>query len=58
MVAERKPYDYLIVGAGLFGATVAWRLHRMGKRGLVIDKRDHTGGNLRCERIGGIDVHR
>lgn len=58
MVAERKPYDYLIVGAGLFGATVAWRLHRMGKQVLVIDKRDHTGGNLRCERIGEIDVHR
>ncbi len=58
MAAEGRKYDYLIVGAGLFGATVAWRLHRMGRRVLVIDRRDHTGGNLRCERMAGIDVHR
>lgn len=58
MATEGRKYDYLIVGAGLFGATVAWRLHRMGRRVLVIDRRDHTGGNLRCEHMASIDVHR
>lgn len=51
-------YDYLIVGAGLFGATFAHRACRTGKRCLVIDKRPHTGGNLYCEEIEGIHVHR
>ncbi len=51
-------YDYLIVGAGLYGATVAYRIRQAGKRALVIDRRDHTGGNVRCENVGGIDVHR
>lgn len=55
---QTKEYDYLIVGAGLFGATVAWRLHKAGKRVLVIDRRNHAGGNVHCERIAGIDVHR
>ena len=55
---EQKRYDYLVVGAGVFGAIVAWRLRRAGRRVLLIDKREHTGGNLRCERIEGIDVHR
>lgn len=50
-------YDYLIVGAGLYGAVVAHRLHRDGKRVLVIDRREHVGGNLRCENIHGINVH-
>ena len=51
-------YDYLIVGAGLYGATVAYRIRQAGKRALVIDRRDHTGGNVRCENVGGIAVHR
>ncbi len=53
-----KPYDYLIVGAGLFGATVAYRAHQAGKRVLVIDKRNHIGGNTYCEDIEGIHVHK
>lgn len=53
-----KPYDYLIVGAGLFGATFAHLSHKVGKRCLVIDKRPHTGGNLYCEQQNGINVHK
>ncbi len=51
-------YDYLIVGAGLYGATFAYMAHKLGKRCLVIDKRPHTGGNLYCEKIEGINVHK
>lgn len=53
-----KEYDYLIVGAGLYGATFAHLAHRQGKRCLVIDKRPHTGGNIYCENIEGINVHK
>ena len=53
-----KCYDYLIVGSGLFGATFAYRAHRAGKRCLVIDKRPHLGGNVYCEHIEGINVHK
>lgn len=52
-----KPYDYLIVGSGLFGATFAYRAHQLGKRCLVIDKRPQLGGNVYCENIEGINVH-
>jgi UDP-galactopyranose mutase len=51
-------YDYLIVGAGLFGATFAHLATKSGKRCLVIDKRPHTGGNIYCENIQGINVHK
>ena len=51
-------YDYLIVGSGLFGATFAYRAAQAGKKCLVIDKRDHLGGNVYCERIAGINVHK
>ena len=51
-------YNYLIVGSGLFGATFAYRATRMGKRCLVIDKRSHLGGNVYCENIEGINVHK
>lgn len=51
-------YDYLIVGAGLFGAVCAYRLHQQGKKVLVIDKRPHIAGNCYSENIGGIEVHR
>ena len=51
-------FDYLIVGSGLFGATFAYRATRAGKRCLVIDKRDHLGGNVYCENIEGINVHK
>ena len=51
-------YDYLIVGAGLFGATFAYRAKQAGKKCLVIDKRPHLGGNIYCENIEGINVHK
>ena len=51
-------YDYLIVGAGLFGATFAYYARLAGKRCLVIDKRPHAGGNVYCENIEGINVHK
>lgn len=53
-----REYDYLIVGSGLFGAAFAYRAKRAGKRCLVIDKRSHTGGNVYCENIEGINVHK
>ncbi len=51
-------YDYLIVGSGLFGATFAHLAHKQGKKCLVIDKRHHLGGNVYCEKIEGINVHK
>ena len=53
-----KHYDYLIVGSGLFGATFAYRAKQAGKKCLVIDKRPHLGGNVYCENIEGINVHK
>ena len=53
-----KPYDYLIVGSGLFGATFAHLATKQGKKCLVIDKRPHLGGNVYCENIEGINVHK
>lgn len=50
-------YDYLIVGAGLYGATYAYCAVKKGKRCLVIDKRSHLGGNLYCKEVEGINVH-
>ena len=54
----KKQYDYLIVGAGIYGATFACMAHRQGKSCLVIDKRNHLGGNIYCENIEGINVHK
>ena len=53
-----KHYDYLIVGAGLFGATFAYFAKQAGKRCLVIDKRPQVGGNVYCEDVEGIHVHK
>lgn len=53
----RKEYDFLIVGAGLFGAVFARQMHEAGKHCLVIDKRSHTGGNVYCKPMEGINVH-
>ncbi|KAA8665390.1 UDP-galactopyranose mutase [Clostridium sp. HV4-5-A1G] len=52
-----KDYDYLIVGSGLFGAVCAYELTKRRKKCLVIEKRDHVGGNIYCKRIEGINVH-
>lgn len=51
-------YDYLVVGAGLYGAVFAHEAKKKGKNCLVIDKRDHIAGNIYCEEIEGINVHK
>lgn len=53
-----KKYDYLIVGAGLFGATFAYEMTKRGKKCLVIDRRSHIGGNIYCENKNDINVHK
>mgnify|MGYP003160579578 CR=1 FL=1 len=53
-----KNYDYLIVGAGLFGAVFAAEAHKAGKTCFVIDKREHIAGNIYTEEVKGIQVHR
>ncbi len=55
---NKKKYDYLIVGSGLFGATFAYKARQSGKKCLMIDKRPHLGGNVYCEEIEGIHVHK
>jgi len=54
---KNKKYDYLIVGSGLFGATFAHEMTKAGKSCLIIDKRDHSGGNIHCKKIEDINVH-
>ena len=51
-------YDFVIVGAGLFGSVFAHEMKKAGKTCLVIDKRDHLGGNVYCENVEGINVHK
>ncbi len=51
-------YDYLIVGSGLFGSVFAHEAHKAGKTVLILEKRDHIGGNVYTENIEGINVHR
>lgn len=53
-----KPFDYLIVGSGLFGAAFACFAKQAGKKCLIIDKRPHLGGNIYCESVEGINVHK
>ncbi|WP_348825263.1 UDP-galactopyranose mutase [Flavobacterium aestuarii] len=58
MLELNKKYDILIVGSGLFGAVFAHEATKSGKKCLVIDKRKHQGGNVYCEEIEGINVHK
>ena len=51
-------YNYLIIGAGLYGSIFAYEMNKKGKKCLVIDKRNHIGGNIYCENIEGINVHK
>lgn len=53
-----EKYDYLIVGTGLYGAVMAHELKKKGKRCLVIDRRSHIAGNVYCENVEGINVHK
>ncbi len=58
LIQNIMKYDYLIVGSGLYGATFAYKARQASKKVLVIDKRPHLGGNLYCENIEGINVHK
>ena len=58
MTKLNKKYDLLIVGSGLFGAVYAHEAKKIGKKCLVIDKRNHVGGNVYCEKIEDINVHK
>ena len=51
-------YDYLIVGSGLFGSVFAHEAYKAGKSVLVVEKRDHVGGNIYTEEIEGINIHK
>ncbi|MEG7530906.1 MAG: UDP-galactopyranose mutase [Hungatella sp.] len=53
-----KKYDYILVGSGLYAGVFAYQVRRQGKTCLVLEKRDHIGGNLYCEEVEGIHVHR
>src|SRR5579871_1723620 len=53
-----EKYDFLIVGKGLFGAVFAYEATARGKRCLAVDRRSHNGGNVYCENVGGINVHK
>lgn len=55
---DSQEYDYLIVGSGLFGAVCAYELVKSGKKVLIIEKRDHIGGNIYTEKNNGINVHK
>jgi UDP-galactopyranose mutase len=55
---KNEKYDYLIVGTGLFGAVSAYLLKQKGHSVLLIDKRDHIGGNVYTEQVRGINVHK
>ncbi len=54
---NKASYDYLIVGSGLYGAVFAHEVTKAGKTCLVLDRRGHSGGNVYCENIEGINVH-
>ena len=51
-------FDYLVVGAGLFGSVFAYEAHKRGKTVLVIDKRNHVAGNVYTENVNGVNVHK
>ena len=53
-----KQYDYLLVGSGLFAGVFAYFAGKQGKKCLVLEKRDHLGGNIYCEETEGIHVHK
>jgi UDP-galactopyranose mutase len=53
-----KKYDYIIVSAGLFGSVFTHEMTKAGKKCLVIDKRNHLGGNVYCETVEGVNVHK
>ena len=57
-VNMKNKYDFLIIGSGLFGATFAYLAKQAGKKCLVVEKRSHLGGNVYCESVESINVHK
>jgi UDP-galactopyranose mutase len=57
-INDMKKYDYILVGSGLYAGVFAWYARQKGKSCLVLEKRDHIGGNICCEDVEGIHVHR
>jgi len=55
---DKPEYDYLIIGSGIFGSVFAYKAKQAGKKVFIIEKRPHTGGNVYCESIEGINVHK
>ena len=53
-----RHYDYILVGAGLYSAVIAWHAKQAGKSCLVLERRSHIGGNVYCEEVEGINVHK
>ena len=53
-----KKYDYVLVGGGLFAGTFAYAATKQGKKCLVVEKRPNLGGNIYCEEVEGINVHK
>ena len=51
-------YDYLVIGSGLFGAVFAHEAHKNGKSVLMLERRNHIGGNIYCEELDGINIHK
>lgn len=58
MTQRTNKYEFLLIGAGLFNAIVAYEATKANKRCLVVEKRNHVGGNLYCENIEGINIHK
>jgi UDP-galactopyranose mutase len=57
-VCMHPPFDYVVVGAGLFGAVFSRLAAEAGRRSLVVDRRSHVAGNCFTENVRGIEVHR
>ena len=57
-MSDNKKYDYIIVGAGPFGATCAYELNKRGKSVVVLEKRKHIGGNMYTEEQNGVHIHK
>lgn len=56
--SANHPYDYLVVGSGLYAAVFAWHARQAGKSVLALERRQHTGGNIYCEQVEGINLHK
>ena len=56
-MSEKAMYNFIIIGSGLFGAVFANEAKKQGKSVLIVERRNHSGGNLYCQNMGGINIH-